>query len=164
MKRITMLLLIVVILSTGCNYASEQGTVAVETSYGSIVAVHEPGQSFSCMSYGCESYEVDLREHADGVDCNGVTSDNIPFYMKVNVVHRPIKEMLKEHLSQYGLDKDTRSSKRWAVLEQHVANACRNATSGKYNAYDLRAKQGEILASIETELRPKIKDEMKLHL
>ena len=153
-----------IVLNTACSYASEQGTVAVETSYGQIVAIHEPGQTFSCMSYGCEEYEVDLREHADGVPCNGVTSDNIPFYMKVNVVHRPIKEALKEHLAQYGLDKDARSSKRWAVLEQHVANACRNATSGKYNAYDLRAKQSEILSAIQAELTSKLRDEMKLHL
>jgi hypothetical protein len=162
----TMLTMIVIATALGsaCSYASEQGTVAVETSYGQIVAIHEPGQTFSCWGYGCDEYEVDLREHADAVGCNGVTSDNIPFYMKVNVVHRPIRDLLKDHLSQYGLDKETRSSKRWAVLEQHVSNACRNATSGKYNAYDLRSKQGDIINAIQAELTPKLKDEMKLHL
>ena len=166
MKRIILLtvILYVAVFSIGCSYAQEQGTVAVETSYGQIVAIHEPGQTFSCIGYGCQEYQVDLRDHTDGVDCNGVTSDNIPFYMKVNVVHRPIKDLLKEHLAQYGLETDTRSSKRWAVLEQHVSNACRNATSGKYNAYDLRAKQGEILDAIAKELVPKLKEEMKLHV
>lgn len=162
--RRTVLLFAVALLSVGCSYAEEQGTVQVETSYGQIVAIHEPGQTFSCWSYGCEEYSVDLRDHPDGVDCSGVTSDNIPFFMKVNVVHKPIKENLKEHLTQYGLDKETRASKRWSVLKQHVQNACRNATSGRYSAYDLRAKQGDIVSAIYHELLPKLKDEMKLHL
>lgn len=165
MKHLIGILIITLAITSGaCSYAEEQGTVQVETSYGQIVAIHEPGQTFSCWGYGCEEYSVDLRDHPDSVDCSGVTSDNIPFYMKVNVVHKPIKDSLKEHLSQYGLDKETRASKRWAVVKQHVQNACRNSTSGKYTAYDLRAKQGEILASIQVELGPKFRDEMKLHL
>lgn len=165
-RRIETLIAVIALAVTAgaCSYAEEQGTVQVETSYGQIVAIHEPGQTFSCWGYGCEEYSVDLRDHPDSVDCNGVTSDNIPFYMKVNVVHKPIKDGLKEHLSQFGLDKDTRAEKRWAVLKQHVQNACRNSTSGKYTAYDLRAKQSEILAAIQIELVPKFKDEMKLHL
>lgn len=163
MRRIS-LLLILTVLMIGCSYAEEQGTVQVETSYGQIVAIHEPGQTFSCWGYGCEEYSVDLRDHTDGVDCAGVTSDNIPFYMKVNIVHKPIKDQLKEHLSQFGLAKETRESKRWSVLEQHVQNACRNATSGKYTAYDLRAKQGEILATMHVELVDRLREEMKLHL
>lgn len=163
-KRIKLFAVLLFILTSACSYAEEQGTVQVETSYGQIVAIHEPGEAFSCWGYGCEEYEVDLRDHPDSVDCNGVTSDNIPFYMKVNVVHKPIKESLKEHLSQFGLDKETRASKRWAVLKQHTQNACRNATSGRYTAYDLRAKQGDILTAIQNELLPKFKDEMKLHL
>lgn len=165
MKRILLFLALTFgFISTGCSYAEEQGTVQVETSYGQIVAIHEPGQTFSCWGYGCEEYSVDLRSHTDGVDCNGVTSDNIPFYMKVNVVHNPIKDSLKEHLSQFGLDKQTREGKRWSVLKQHVQNACRNSTSGKYNAYDLRARQSEVLGTMFQELVPKFKDEMKLHL
>lgn len=163
MNRILPFLLLV-LLSTACSYAEEQGTVQVETSYGQIVAIHEPGQTFSCLGYGCEEYSIDLRDHTDGVDCAGVTSDNIPFYMKVNVVHKPIREQLKEHLSQFGLDKETRAGKRWSVLKQYVQNACRNSTSGKFDAYGLRAKQGEILSSMYAELLPKLKDEMKLHL
>lgn len=166
MQRVLGLLVALVLttLGTGCSYAEEQGTVQVETSYGQIVAIHEPGQTFSCLGWGCEEYSVDLRDHTDGVDCAGVTSDNIPFYMKVNVVHKPIKEQLKDHLSQFGLDKDTRAEKRWSVLKQHVQNACRNSTSGRFDAYGLRAKQGEILNSMYGELLPKLKDEMKLHL
>lgn len=163
MKRLLIIALLAV-MGSACSYAEEQGTVQVETYYGQIVAIHEPGETFSCWGYGCEEFSVDLRDHPDGIDCNGVTSDNIPFYMKVNVVHNPIKANLKEHLTQYGLNKETRAEKRWAVLRQHGQNACRNATSGRYTAYDLRAKQGEILASIYQELVPKLKDEMKLHL
>jgi hypothetical protein len=151
-------------LTGGCSYAEEQGTVRVETSYGKIVKIHEPGETFSCWGPGCGEFEVDLRDHNDGVDCNGVTSDNIPFYMKVNVVHKPIKEQLAEYLSQYGAEKETRDVKRWGVLRQHVQNACRNSTSGKYTAYDVRARQGEILIGIQAELLPKLRDEMKLHL
>lgn len=163
-QRLLVTLILAVASLTGCSYAEEQGTVSVETSYGKIVAIHEPGESFSCMGYGCQEYDVDLRDHLDGVPCFGVTSDNIPFYMKVNVVHKPIKDKLSEHLTLFGLDKDTRSSKRWGVLEQYVSNACRNATSGKYNAYELRSKQSEILGTMYAELVPKLDEGMKLHL
>ena len=152
------------VISTACSYATEQGTVQVETSYGKIVAIHQPGETFSCWGYGCDEYSVDLRDHMDGVDCNGVTMDNIPFYMKVDVVHKPLPESVKDYISLFGADPEIRNAKRWAVLKQHVGNACRNATSGRYNAYDLRAKQSEVLASIYNELLPKLKDEMKLHL
>lgn len=149
---------------SGCSNAEEQGTVMVETSWGKIVTVHEPGDWFVCASPGCDSYEVDLRDHMDGVDCAGVTSDNIPFYMKVDVVHKPIKDRVSEYISLFGAEPEGRASKRWSVLKQHVGNACRNATSGKYNAYDLRAKQGEVLGAIYNELVPKLKDEMALAL
>jgi hypothetical protein len=100
----------------------------------------------------------------DGVDCAGVTSDNIPFYMKVDVVHKPIKDRVAEYISLFGAEPDGRSQKRWAVLKQHVGNACRNATSGRYNAYDLRSKQAEVLAAIQAELAPKLSAEMALSL
>lgn len=165
MRKILGLVVLGLIALTGaCSSASEQGTVLVETSWGKIVQVHEPGDMFTCLSPGCATYEVDLRDHMDGVDCAGVTSDNIPFYMKVDVVHRPIKDRVAEYISLFGADTEGRSQKRWNVLRQHVGNACRNATSGRFNAYDLRAKQGEVLASIQAELTPKLSTEMALSL
>src|SRR5262245_56711224 len=107
MKRALMLVgLLLCMLTTACTSATEQGTVMVETSWGKIVQIHEPGNYFSCMSPGCDSYEVDLRDHTDGVDCNGVTKDNIAFYMKVDVVHKPIKDRVAEYVSLFGAEND----------------------------------------------------------
>lgn len=167
MKHMLLILgLVGLSLLTGCASAQEQGTVTVETSWGKIVQVHWPGHFFSCMSPGCDYYEVDLRDHMDGVDCTGVTSDNIAFYMKVDVVFKPASDRVAEYISLFGAenDKGQRDAKRWNVLKQHVMNACRNATSGKYNAYDLRSKQGEVLSLMFTELQPKLSTEMALYL
>lgn len=165
--RFVNLMVIALALASGaCSSAKEQGTVLVETSWGKIVKVHQPGEYFSCVSPGCDSYEVDLRDHMDGVDCAGVTSDNIPFYMKVDVVFKPVHDRVTEYISLFGAENDAgeRDKKRWNVLRQHVMNACRNATSGRYNAYDLRAKQGEVLTAIQAELTPKLNTEMALAL
>lgn len=161
---IMVLLMLLALAGAGCRSAAEQGTVQVETSWGQIVTVHEPGDVFVCASPGCDAYEVDLRDHLDGVDCAGVTSDNVAFYMKVDVVHKPIRSRVPEYISLFGAETEGRAQKRWAVLKQHVGNACRNATSGKYSAYDLRSKQGEVLAAIQNELTPKLDSEMALHL
>lgn len=165
-RRLLLVLVAMTFLTGACNSASEQGTVMVETSWGKIVKVHQPGEYFSCLSPGCDSYSVDLRDHMDGVDCAGVTSDNIAFYMKVDVVYKPVHDRVAEYISLFGADNDEgqRDGKRWNVLRQHVGNACRNATSGKYTAYDLRAQQSAVLASIQTELAPKLQTEMALHL
>lgn len=166
MKIKLTLITIVAALSIGCNSAKEQGTVAVETSWGKIVQVHQPGDMFSCLSPGCDYYEVDLRDHMDGVDCAGVTSDNIAFYMKVDVVFKPIADRVADYISLFGAENEAgeRDKKRWNVLRQHVMNACRNATSGKFTAYDLRAQQGTVLAAMQTELQPKLATEMLLSL
>lgn len=163
MKKLIVVLMLVAI-SVGCRSAAEQGTVLVETYWGKIVTVHEPGDFFVCASPGCDSHEVDLRDHLDGVDCAGVTSDNIPFYMKVDVVYKPIKEKVPDYLQLFGFEETERSSRRWNVLNQHVKNACRNATSGKYGAYALRAEQGRLLSEMQAELLPKLRDEMALSL
>lgn len=165
MKKL-MILVALTILTLGCSQAREQGVVQVETEWGKVVNVHEPGHNFSCVSWWCDEYEVDLRDHTDGVDCAGVTSDNIPFYMKVDVVHKPIRERVADYVSLFGADNSeyARDKKRYAVLKQHVGNACRNATSGRYTAYDLRGKQSEVLQFIQNELTPKLESEMALHL
>jgi hypothetical protein len=167
MRRTFFLILMAVLVSTSaCNSAKEQGTVSVETSWGKIVQVHQPGDMFSCLSPGCDYYEVDLRDHMDGVDCAGVTTDNIAFYMKVDVVFKPVADRVADYISLFGAENDNgeRDSKRWNVLRQHVMNACRNATSGKFTAYDLRAQQGIVLAAMQTELQPKLLSEMLLSL
>ena len=159
-------LIALLVLTTACQNASEQGTVMVETSWGKIVQIHEPGHYFSCLSPGCDYYPVDLRDHMDGVDCSGVTKDNIAFYMKVDVVYKPIHDRVSEYISLFGAENDEsqRDKKRWNVLKQHVSNACRNATSGKYDAYQLRAQQSSILAEMYNELSTKLSTEMALQL
>lgn len=160
------MLVVLAVLLTACSQASEQGTVQVETEYGRIVKVHQPGENFSCISWWCDEYPVDLRDHMDGVDCNGVTKDNIAFYMKVDVVYKPDATKVAQYVETFGASNEgnQRDARRFAVLRQHVMNACRNATSGKYDAYGLRAQQNAILAEIYNELKPKMASEMFLLL
>ena len=138
----------------------------IETSWGKIVTIHEPGDMFLCASPGCEANEIDLRDHKDGIDCGGVTKDNIAFYMKVDVVFKPKRDEIIKYIELFGAenDKGERDARRWNVLQQHVMNACRNATSGKYDAYQVRAQQSAILADMQTELTTKLAAEMAIHL
>lgn len=170
MKRFLLLatMLLFGILSSACNYASEQGTVSVEVTQGKVVKVHEPGETYTTFGPYTTGYEVDLRNHMDGVDIQGVTTDNAPFYMKIDVVYHPLhvpnagpdNDPLVKYLSAFGFEADPRSARRWGVLAQLVKNAARDATSGKYDAYALRAKQAEFLAAIQTELAEKFKNEL----
>jgi hypothetical protein len=170
MKR-TILGLLVLIVSIGgvaCNYAEEQGTVSVEVTQGKIVKVHEPGETYTTFGPYTTGYEVDLRNHVDGVDIQGVTTDNARFYMKINVVYKPLhtpnapldQDPLVRYLSSFGLDDNERSVRRWGVLKQLVGNAGRLAVNGRYNAYELLANQDKVLNDIKADLDPKFKNEM----
>lgn len=171
MKRI--LLLIALLALTGaCNYAEEQGTVSVEVTQGKIVKIHEPGETYTTFGLYTKGYEVDLRNHMDGVDIQGVTKDNAPFYMKIDIVYHPMhapgapveagpnQDPLAKYLSAFGMEADQRAVRRWGVLGQLVKNAARDATSGKYDAYELRASQAKVLADIKQELDPKFASEL----
>lgn len=170
MKRITLTLamLMAAFGASACNYASEQGTVSVEVTQGKVVKVHEPGETYTTFGPYTTGYEVDLRNHMDGVDIQGVTTDNAPFYMKIDVVYHPMHtpnagpdtDPLVKYLSAFGFEQDARAGRRWGVLAQLVKNAARDATSGKYDAYALRAKQAEFLAAIQGELNDKFKNEL----
>lgn len=171
MKRITLLLIVGLFALTGsacARYAEEQGTVSVEVTQGKIVKIHEPGEWYTTFGPYTTGYEVDLRNHMDGVDIQGVTKDNAPFYMKIDIVYRPMHipnadlgtDPLAKYLSAFGFDDQQRAARRWGVLGQLVKNAARDATSGKYDAYELRANQAKVLADIKTELDPKFAGEL----
>jgi hypothetical protein len=167
MKTKTLALLAIVItllMCGGCRTAAEQGTVAVETNYGKVVQVHEAGDPFTTFSAGSTSFEVDMRDHLDGIDCEGITSDNAPFFMKIDVVYHPIHDKVSEYVTAFGFDDMERTKRRWNVLNQLVKNSARNATSGKYDAYALRANQSAVLQAIEQELKGKMASEMSIEL
>lgn len=168
MKRTTLAVFLVVFtfLAIGCTTSAEQGAVQVETKYGKIVKVHRAGDWFTTFGAGTTSFEVDMRNHMDGVDYEGVSKDNAPFYMKVDIVYHPIDDdnQIGAYVTAFGFDPEERSKRRWGVLNQLVKNACRDATSGKYDAYDLRASQAAILADIKKELDPNFAKEMHLEI
>lgn len=172
MKKYKILVLASIIgllsISTGCNYAQEQGTVSVEVTAGKVVKIHEPGDTYSTLGAYTTAYEVDIRQHMDGVDIQGVTKDNAPFYMKIDIVYKPIhivgvgpdQDPLTRYIQAFGLDDEGRAARRWGVLSQLVKNAARDAASGKYDAYELRANQAKVLTDIQQELVDKFKNEL----
>jgi len=168
MKRLLLIAVVAIAATsmTGCYTAAEQGTVAVETKYGKIVQVHRAGDWFTTFGAGSTSFEVDMRNHMDGVDFIGVTKDNASFYMKVDVVYHPTDndQEIGAYTTAFGFDPDERDGRRWNVLQQLVKNACRDATAGKYDAYDLKAAQSKILADIQTGLAGPFKSEMHLDI
>src|ERR1041384_1872435 len=167
MKRL-LLICALAILASACNYAKEQGTVSVEVTAGKVVKIHEPGDTYTTFGAYTTAYEVDIRQHMDGVDIQGVTKDNAPFYMKIDIVYKPIhivgvapdQDPLTKYIQAFGLDNDARATRRWGVLSQLVKNAARDAASGKYDAYELRASQAKVLQDIQTELTDKFKNEL----
>lgn len=167
MKKL-LLVITLAVLASGCNYAREQGTVSVEVTAGKVVQIHEPGDTYSTFGAYTTAYEVDIRQHLDGVDIQGVTKDNAPFYMKIDIVYKPIhlvgsapdQDPLTKYIQAFGLDNEQRAVRRWGVLSQLVKNAARDAASGKYDAYELRANQAKVLADVQQELAEKFKNEL----
>lgn len=152
--------------TSGCYTAAEQGTVQVETKYGKIVQVHRAGDWFTTFGAGSTSFEVDMRNHMDGVDYVGVTKDNANFYMKVDVVYHPIDndQEIGAYTTAFGFDPNERNGRRWGVLNQLVKNACRDATAGRYDAYDLKAAQSKIIEDVKNSLAAGFKTEMHLDI
>jgi hypothetical protein len=161
-----LLILILTLLAVGCSTSTEQGTVQVETTYGKVVKIHRSGDWFTTFGVGTTSFEVDMRNHLDGVDYEGVTKDNAPFGMKVDVVYHPIDkdDEIIAYVTALGFDPSERATRRWGVLNQLVKNSCRDATSGKYDAYDLRANQAAILSDIKKELDTTLGKEMHIEV
>lgn len=165
-RRISLLAMVAfVALSAACT-SSQQGEVQVETKYGKIVAIHRAGDYFTTFGAGSTSFPVNMRNHMDGVDFTGVTKDNATFYMKVDVVYHPIDNdgEIGSYVTAFGYDETERAGRRWAVLNQLVKNACRDATAGKYDAYDVKAAQSKIVADIHAALLPSFKTEMHLDI
>ena len=89
MKQLTIMfvLLVLAAFSVGCN-AADQGSVKVETGWGKVKAVHQPGDFFTCWSPGCAVYDVDMRPWSDEIEVHTATKDNAPLKIKVRITAR----------------------------------------------------------------------------
>lgn len=144
MRRIPLLLitLLITLFVVGCHSA-DQGAVKVETSWGNIKQIHYPGDWFTCMSPGCNVYDVDLRPWTDDIAVHTATKDNAPLKVLIKVTGRVNSGKVKEYLSQFGFDQESRHAKRYQIETGAVQTYGRDAIV-QHEAYSVFAEQDAI--------------------
>lgn len=154
MKRKLVLFLFVTILavsSMACNQA-QQGAVSVETKWGKIVKIHQPGDWYTTMSPGSEAYGADMKPWADDVTVHVGTSDNAGLKLTIKVVGKVKNDdtNIYNYLNKFGLDVEPRHAKRWQIESGAVQTITRDAVA-LHSAYNIYKEQQTIQAASLTD-------------
>lgn len=153
MKRL-LAVLALAFLAVGCNNAT-QGKVSVETYYGAVHAVHQPGEWYTTMSPGYEAHDVDTTPFTDDITVHVGTKDNAGLKLNIKVVSQvgTDTENIKKYVGRFGMDQEIRHKKRVELISGHVQTITRDAV-GTHDAYSLYKEQAKIQQYIEEQLRP----------
>jgi hypothetical protein len=150
----TILLVSVLVLATfgiGCN-AAEQGAVKVETAWGKVTTVHQPGDWFTCWSPGCGYADVDMRPWTDDIDVHSGTSDNAGLKIRIKVTGRIKADRVIDYLTTFGFDSEQRHARRYQIETGAVQTIARDAIA-LHSAYNIYKEQQTIQKAIEDRLK-----------
>lgn len=151
MKRTMLLVMLGAVLTTACNSA-EQGAVSVETKWGKIVQVHQPGDWYTTWSAGAGSTDVDMRPWTDDIDTHAGTSDNAGLKIRVKVTGRIKPDKVIEYLTTFGFEQGQRHSRRYQIETGQVQAIVRDSIA-LHSAYNIYKEQQTIQRLIEDRLR-----------
>ncbi len=129
-------------VTLGCNSA-DQGKVQVETKWGRIVKVHQPGDWFTTWSPGAASYEVDMRPWTDDVQVHTATKDNAALVLHLKVTGQVKNELVSEYITTFGFEQKDREARRGAMESGAVQTIGRDAVV-QHDAYNVFAEQDAI--------------------
>jgi len=137
---------------TGCNQAN-QGTVSVETKWGKIVKIHQPGDWYTTMSPGSQAYEADIKPWSDDITVHVGTKDNAGLKLNVKVIGRIKNDdtSIYNYLSKFGLDQKERHNRRWQIESGAVQTITRDAVA-LHDAYQIYKEQQTIQSDIYNRL------------
>lgn len=138
-------------VSVGCNSA-QQGAVSVETKWGKITQVHQPGDWYTTWSAGSAAYDVDTRPWTDDIDTHAGTSDNAGLKIRVKVTGRIKPDKVQEYLTTFGFEVDARHARRYQIETGQVQAIVRDSIA-LHTAYNIYKEQQTIQKSIEDRLK-----------
>jgi len=137
--------------STGCNQAN-QGEVSVETSWGKVIQVHQPGEWYTTIAPGKKAYTVDTRPWADDIPVHVGTSDNAGLKLTVKVVGRILPNRVSDYLTTFGFDAEERYKRRGQIESGAVQTITRDAVA-MHTAYNIYKEQQNIQMFIQERLK-----------
>ncbi len=146
------LLVIASFSAIGCNQAN-QGAVSVETKWGKIVKIHQPGDWYTTMSPGSAAYDADMKPWADDITVHVGTSDNAGLKLTIKVVGKVKNDNtnIYNYLDKFGLDVEPRHAKRWQIESGAVQTITRDAVA-LHSAYNIYKEQQTIQNAIQERL------------
>jgi hypothetical protein len=154
MKQIKLLLILSLVLFAGACNSANQGAVSIETYYGKVQRVHQPGDWYTTWSPGYEAWDVDIKPWADDVTVHVGTSDNAGLKLTIKVVGRVKNDnaAILAYVEKFGLEVESRHSKRWQIESGAVQTITRDAVA-KHTAYNLYKEQQTIQNEITERLK-----------
>jgi len=147
-----LLILALAMLSSGCNSA-DQGAVKVETKWGKIVAIHQPGDWFTTWSPGASSYDVDMRPWTDDIQVHTATKDNAALIIHLKVTGQIKSDAVNQYVTTFGFEQKDREARRGAMETGAVQTIGRDAVV-LHDAYSVFAEQD----AIQNFMTEKLKD------
>lgn len=160
--KLKILVFLIVALGVGCHSASS-GSYSVETSWGKVVNVHQPGDWYTTLSPGAAANELDGRPWSEDVKVHTFTKDNAALTVTVRIQGKVDPEKVTAFVGIFGLDAKARDEK----IERYVTGATQ--TIGRdaivqHDAYDIFIKQDEVQAFIDGRMRTYMEAEMSCNL
>lgn len=154
MKQIKLLAIIALALFAGACNSAQQGAVSVETYYGKVQKIHQPGDWYTTISPGYAAWEVDMKPWADDITVHVGTSDNAGLRLTVKVVGRVknSNESILGYIEKFGLDVEQRHARRWQIESGAVQTITRDAVA-LHTAYNIYKEQQTIQNDITNRLK-----------
>jgi hypothetical protein len=152
MKNIKLIGIVVVALFLGACHSANSGTYSVETSWGKVVNVHQPGDWYTTFSPGSAANEIDGRPWSEDVKVHTFTKDNAALTVTVRIQGRVDPDKVSDFINTFGLEDKARDEK----INKYVTGATQ--TIGRdaivqHDAYDIFVKQDEVQAFISDRMK-----------
>lgn len=154
MKQIKLLLILSLALFAGACNSANQGAVSIETYYGKVQKVHQPGDWYTTWGPGTAAWEVDIKPWADDIPVHVGTSDNAGLRLTVKVVGRVKNDdkSILAYVEKFGLDTEQRHARRWQIESGAVQTITRDAVA-VHSAYNIYKEQQTIQNEITARLK-----------
>lgn len=159
MNKLKLVGLLTIAIFLGACHSAQSGTYSVETSWGKVVNVHQPGDWYTTFSPGSAANEIDGRPWSEDVKVHTFTKDNAALTVTVRIQGRVDPDKVNNFIGTFGLDAKARDEK----INKYVTGATQ--TIGRdaivqHDAYAIFVKQDEVQNFIGERMKVYMESEM----
>lgn len=159
MNKLKLVGLIIMAFLMGACHSANSGTYSVETSWGKVVQVHQPGDWYTTFSPGSAANEIDGRPWSEDVKVHTFTKDNAALTVTVRIQGRVDPAKVSDFINTFGLDAKARDEKINLYVTGATQTIGRDAIV-QHDAYDIFVKQDEVQAFIADRMKTYMENEM----